>query len=110
MKYQTHNETSVDTNMSHLQGYIKADYNELVEAFGLPMADGYDDYKVDAQWHIAFADGTVASIYNWKNGKNYMGPYGLDLEDISEWHVGGFSKITLFRVAEVLTKNAVTAA
>jgi len=110
MKYQTHNETNVDTNMSHLQGYIKADYNELVEAFGLPMADGYDDYKVDAQWHIAFADGTVASIYNWKNGKNYMGSSGLDLEDIREWHVGGFSKITLFRVAEVLTKNAVTAA
>lgn len=110
MKYQTHNETNVDTNMSHLQGYIKADYEELVDAFGLPMADGYDGYKVDAEWHVAFVDGTVASIYNWKNGKNYMGPSGLDLEDIREWHVGGFSKITLFRVAEVLTKNAVTAA
>jgi hypothetical protein len=71
MKFQTHNETEVDTNMSHLQGYITADYEELVDAFGSPMRYGFDDYKVDAEWHISFADGTVASIYNWKNGKKF---------------------------------------
>lgn len=110
MKYQTHNETEVNTNMSHLQGYITADYEELVDAFGPPMRYGFDDYKVDAEWHISFADGSVASIYNWKNGRNYMGTQGMDVQDIREWHVGGFSKITLFRVAEVLNKQTVQAA
>jgi len=110
MKYQTHNETNIDNNMSHLQGYIKADYEELVEAFGSPMADGYDNYKVDAEWMISFEDGTVATIYNWKNGRNYMGSQGMDVEDMVEWNVGGFSKIALFRLAEVLNKQTVTAA
>ena len=104
MKYQTHNETEVDTNMSHLQGYINADYEELVDAFGLPMRYGFDDYKVDAEWHISFADGTVASIYNWKNGRNYMGTQGMDVQDIREWHVGGYSKIALIHLSNVLNK------
>jgi len=110
MKYQTHNEITIDNNGSHLQGYIKADYEELVEAFGLPMADGYDNFKVDAEWMILFEDGTVATIYNWKIGKNYMGPTGLDLDEIHEWNVGGFSKISLFRLAETLVKLSVQAA
>lgn len=109
MKYQTHNETNVDTNMSHLQGYVYADYEELVDAFGSPMTHSFDDYKVDAEWHILFADGNVASIYNWKNGKNYMGRQGMDVEDIRQWHVGGFSTIALLRVSKVLSKQTVQA-
>jgi hypothetical protein len=39
-----------------------------------------------------------------------MGTQGMDVQDIREWHVGGFSKITLFRLAEVLNKQTVQAA
>jgi hypothetical protein len=109
MKYQTHNETEVDTNMSHLQGYITADYEELVDAFGSPMRYGFDDYKVDAEWHIAFEDGTVASIYNWKNGRNYMGTQGMDVQDIRHWNVGGYSKIALIHLSNVLNKILIEA-
>ena len=110
MKYKTHNETDIDTNMSHLQGYIKADYKELVQAFSSQLVRGFDDYKIDAEWHILFEDGTVATIYNWKNGRNYMGEKGMDVEDMVEWNVGGFSTIALFRLVEVLNKQTVTAA
>lgn len=110
MKYKTHNETNIDTNMSHLQGYIKADYEELVQAFSSQRVNGFDDYKIDAEWHILFEDGTVVTVYNWKNGRNYMGSQGMDVEDMVEWNVGGFSKIALFRLAEVLNKQTVQAA
>jgi hypothetical protein len=78
-----------NVNMSSLQGYIETSYNDLVGCFGL-HDDDYDDYKSDANWTITFADGVVATIYNWKNGKNYCGEEGLALEDITLWHIGGY--------------------
>lgn len=85
---------------THLQGYIYEDYDRLVEAFGEP-SEG-DGYKVDAEWIIEFDDGTVATIYNWKNGRNYCGGDGLDVEAITDWHIGGRSKRAVELVQAVL--------
>jgi hypothetical protein len=71
-----------------LQGYIRTSYADLVGCFGEPTHDG-DGYKVDAEWVITFADGVVATIYNWKDGPNYCGEDGTPVEFIREWHVGG---------------------
>ena len=79
-----------DVNGTSLQGYIDTSYDVLRGCFGLPTCDG-DGYKVDAEWIITFADGVVATIYNWKNGHNYCGWDGLDTEDITNWHIGGHS-------------------
>ena len=76
-------------NGTCLQGYINTSYRDLVECFGEPHCDG-DGYKVDAEWMLRFEDGTVATIYNWKDGKNYCGEDGLAVEDITEWHIGGY--------------------
>lgn len=76
-------------DMSSLQGYIHTSYADLVACFGEPVAQ-FDDYKCDCEWNIKFADGVVVSIYNWKNGKNYCGEDGLAVEDITEWHIGGY--------------------
>ena len=76
-------------NMSSLQGYIETSYADLVGCFGL-HDDDYDHYKSDANWTITFADGVVATIYNWKNGKNYCGEEGLALDEITRWHIGGY--------------------
>lgn len=88
MTFQTHNQTTIDANCSSLQGEVDASYEELCDLFGAPT--GGDGYKVDAEWYVKFDDGTVATIYNWKNGKNYEGENGLDVADIRDWHVGGF--------------------
>ena len=77
-------------NGSSLQGYIHTSYDVLRGCFGLPTCDG-DGYKVDAEWIITFNDGVVCTIYNWKDGHNYCGYDGLDVEDITEWHIGGVS-------------------
>jgi hypothetical protein len=74
------------TNMTHLQGSTRVTYQRLVEIFGDPEPGGD---KTDVEWTILFDDGTVATIYNWKDGRNYCGANGLDPEDIQSWHIGG---------------------
>lgn len=89
MTFKTHNETEININGTCLQGEVEATYAELCDLFG-SHHDG-DGYKVDAEWYVQFSDGTVATIYNWKNGKNYEGENGLPLEQIDSWHIGGDS-------------------
>lgn len=90
MNYMTHNQTAVSTDGSCLQGEINATYEELTNLFGAPT--GGDGYKVDAYWQIKYEDGTVATVYNWKDGKNYCGESGTPVEQITDWHIGGHSE------------------
>lgn len=80
-------------NGTSLIGQLNIKYDDLVDLFGEPMA-GYD-YKTDAEWvlELCFHGGEshAVTIYNWKNGKNYMGKDGLAVEDITRWNVGGHS-------------------
>jgi len=85
-----------------LQGYIKASYEQLLNAFGPPHEDMSDNYKTDVEWAFEFADGTVATLYNWKNGKNYNGDDGLELNHIYEWNVGGNSEKAVSKLLEKL--------
>jgi len=88
---------------THLQGNVGATYQELVEVFGEPTKFKWSeesDNKVDAQWAIKFEDGTVATIYNYKNGLNYLGAEGKRVNEISMWNVGGHSERAVFLVNE----------
>ena len=107
MKYQTHRDIIIETEGSFFQGYIGADYVDLFNLINSPLMG--DAYKVDAEWNIKFEDGTVATIYNWKNGKNYLGDSGLKVHEMREWHVGGFSKVALLHVAKVMNKILIEA-
>ena len=74
-----------------LQGFFRAPFDKIVKAFGQPHDDG-DGYKTDAHWVLMFDDGTIATIYNYKDGRNYCGPDGLAVEEITDWHIGGTSR------------------
>ena len=88
MKFKTL-ETFHKANGTSLRGYLPhTTYADLVSVFGQPTCEG-DGYKTDCEWLVEFNDGTVATIYNWKNGRNYCGNDGLDVEDIRHWNVGG---------------------
>jgi len=104
MKYATHNTTDIPFENTWLQGYIETPFSVLKDFFGQPH-DG-DQYKVDAEWDIKFQDGTVATIYNWKNGKSYNGPTGLDVQDMEVWHIGGNSERSVDLIQEVLKHDA----
>ena len=45
-----------------------------------------EDGKTDWQWIIRAEDGTVATVYNWKNGPNSG---GFKADCIAEWNIGG---------------------
>jgi hypothetical protein len=104
MKFQTHNQTQVSTGGTSYVGEIKADYKDLKRIFGRPLGESGDG-KTDAEWEIAFEDGEVATIYNWKDGKNYNGASGIAKTKITNWHVGGHSKGVVSRIQYILTNN-----
>ena len=85
-----------------LQGYMDISFDEIEEILGKPNMEG-DPYKVDAEWGIRFkGTGEVATIYNYKTGRRYLGNEGLDVRDIRDWHIGGHSKKIVARVCKLL--------
>ena len=80
---------NLSTSGTCLQGYIEADHKLLVKLFG--KSHNHDDYKSDAEWYLDTPYG-IATIYNYKDGKNYLGDEGDAIEDITEWHIGGTNK------------------
>lgn len=90
IKFITHNDPSFNWVGGSLQGRINITYAELKKVLGLPHEG--DDYKVDAEWSINFNNGINATIYNYKDGKNYNGKSGLPKTKITDWHIGGESE------------------
>ena len=91
-------------NGTSLKGYISTDYATLVEVFGKEHSDG-DGYKVDAEWMLQFSNGVVATIYNYKDGRNYCGAEGLDKEDLYDWHIGGKSTMAERTVEQYIEQH-----
>ena len=89
-----------EANGTFLQGYVQADYRKLKEIFGEPTES--DGYKSDAEWIIRLKSGEVATIYNYKDGKNYRGDEGLTLDQITDWHIGGKNPSVVEAVKEIL--------
>ena len=91
----------IDTDIDGtcLQGQITANYDDLVRAFGAPLAG--DDYKTDAEW-VVRVNATTATIYNWKNGRSYLGADGTQTEQITCWNIGGRSHEAVVLVERLL--------
>ena len=102
MDFFTSQQQPIETAGSHGIGVIEASYNMIKTAFGDPC--GSDDYKVQVEWAIQFEDGTIATIYDWKQGDLYNGEgNGTHFSKVEEWHIGGFNDKAELRVLEVLT-------
>ena len=94
IKTTVHKKGSSKANGTSVSGYINTSYYELVEMFGESLGPSSDN-KVDAEWHVTLhpdadtdGDGAFVTIYNYKSGKKYCGESGLDVQNITEWHVG----------------------
>ena len=75
-----------------LQSEVIVSYAMLCKMLGKPKKI-IDGYKVDAEWVLGTPFGT-GTIYNYKDGRNYLGKEGLAMKDITEWHIGGLNKET----------------
>jgi hypothetical protein len=77
-----------------LMGYMNATYYDLVTVFGEPNYgpnDSMDD-KVTCEWNLTFEDGTVATIYDYKEGSTPFYNY--------DWHIGGHNMDAVTHVME----------
>jgi hypothetical protein len=81
--------TDANRNGTCLQGYITAYFHQLVEVFGEPELGGD---KTTAEWALTFEDGTIATIYDWKEYATPMGEY--------RWHIGGHSPAAVWAVID----------
>ena len=105
--YKTFDSYTNACNGTSLMGYVDADYKVLKKLFGKPLEG--DGYKVDAEWLVMFDNKTFATIYNYKDGKNYNGPSGTPKTQITEWHVGGRSGEAVRTVERMLEQHYATA-
>jgi len=93
-----------DILWTSLQKIIDIEYSKIVGVFGQP-SKCIDEYsKVDAQWVIMTPVG-IATIYNYKDGKNYLGDEGKEVRNITEWHIGGYRKEVVDYIVKVLGLN-----
>lgn len=84
-----------------LVGNVWATFDELERVFGKPTYgpdDNVDD-KVTCEWNLKFSDGTIATVYDWRE---YRTP-----RDRYEWHVGGMNRRAVDRVMETLESSQV---
>lgn len=95
-KIKSVNEVSPD--MTSLKGSITTTYTKLVQRYGEPCES--DGYKSDAEWIIEWEDGLIGTVYNWKNGKNYLGNSGKEVENITDWNIGGHKEIVVRRIRD----------
>ena len=85
-----------------LIGYVEITHKDLVDLFEEPCEG--DKYKIDAEWLLKTPYGNV-SIYNYKDGKNYCGENGTNVENITNWHVGGSNEDSYKFIIEYISKN-----
>ncbi len=90
-------DTYTGTGGTHGQGDIVMEYEKLVEVLGEPLHS--DGYKSQCEWVIEFkpknSPNQIATIYDWKLGKQYLGEEGEDKENIMYWNVGGYNNIVI---------------
>lgn len=78
--------TYADANGTHLLGEIMITRREIEAVFGAPTYEVDDPFdKVTTEWIIAFDNGVVATIYDWKRYES--GAPGMD--EKYDWHIGG---------------------
>lgn len=85
------------------QGKITVTFQELYDAFGLPNVERKEGDAEDAMWFIYTQDGYV-SIYNHKDGKNFLGEEGLPTNKITEWNIGGENEKIVDQIYKALNK------
>lgn len=79
---------NINTDGTFQQDKINISYSKLVDIFGEPHHE-IDELRIDRKWLLQFGDGTVATIYNWKNGANWQGDDRILTDNIADWCIGG---------------------
>ena len=100
-------------NGTHLQGQIPYTYHELETILGPPTIVYEPGQKTDVEWVLRVKDATgsgeevIATIYNFKNGINYLGPdRGTPLSEMMYFNVGGHDERAIRLVNHIMVQLA----
>ena len=76
--------TNKSTDNTSFHGItVRATVKQLIQAFGHPsMEYNTGEDKVNFEWEMETEDGTVFTIYDWKEYRK------LKLNEKIEWHIG----------------------
>lgn len=93
----------INTNGTHYQGNLNnLKYSTIVEILGDPSYTGEMGIdKVQAEWCLqSEVNGKLvtATLYDWKN-------YETPIEEITTWHIGGYSFDAVLLVMEILNSK-----
>ncbi len=88
------NSDQSSANGTHLQGEVSISFDRLQKIFGDPILSGPGD-KVQAEWIIQFEDGTIATVYDWKEW--------VDYKKVQNWHIGGYNNKAVQKVKMALS-------
>jgi len=81
------------SRMGELEGLYREDIEKV---FGPPVWDEPSaDNKVQMEWVVKFPDGTIATIYDYKQ-------YDVATEDIDYWSIGGHNPIAAYYVKKAM--------
>jgi hypothetical protein len=94
MPYFTHEDRTIPSDGTSLKGRVDVPYGRIETHFGRPLGESGDG-KVQAEWQVQFADGKVATIYDWKE-------YDTPREQVRDWHIGGHDDEVVFRIQSIL--------
>jgi hypothetical protein len=87
--------------MTSLQGYVKIDYDRLVEILGEPTYDEPSgDGKVNTEWEILDDDCGIITIYDWKE----CCAETARTTPLYRWHIGGRDRRAVDVIREKLNK------
>ena len=95
MQKTTFTTKNVNADGTSLQGFITCSYDTLCEVFGMPMNG--DGYKTRAEWEGKTSDGTVFTIYDWKEEQR--------IGDVTNWHIGGRDSNSVRVVHEIVNDS-----
>lgn len=81
---------------------VSASVNQLIDVLGEPIYDGNTgNDKINFEWEMEFESGDVFTVYDWKEYRT------LDLDEVVEWHIGGFSKDITDEAADLIQHDVI---
>ena len=87
------------------QTEIKCKYTDLVKLLGKATYKNGDEYKTLKEWVIQVGN-DIVTVYDYKESKKYCGSKdGLNLNEITNWHIGGNNNAVSMLVARYILDN-----
>ena len=110
LDFKIKKENIIELFGSCYQASLRGKFEDIIQIFGWPCYigdDASDDRKVFVEWVLEFPSEQICTIYNYKNGYNYMGENGISVFDMEYWSVGGHNYEVINELKRILENTKI---